>query len=181
MQEDAFLALLNHEMRGPVGALAAAAQVLQECDPTGADAAEARDVVARQARRLSAVLHELQELARLRSTALPAGTPEVDLVEGLRRWCRDAAAELSPSRVMVRVDAARLEEAVVRTLRECRPGGCVRLVVEPAGAILTVGPLGNGLGEHFTHALLMQGGATVGRERHGPGTWLVARLPVGAG
>ncbi|MFD0666914.1 hypothetical protein ACT80S_04280 [Ramlibacter sp. MAHUQ-53] len=50
---DPALARWRHALRGPLGALLAAAEVLQAAPPHSAAAGEARRVIARQARRLA--------------------------------------------------------------------------------------------------------------------------------
>ena len=55
----AFLAALRHELRGPLTALLAAAEVLEASTGQEPEAREAREVVRRQAQRLSFLLDEL--------------------------------------------------------------------------------------------------------------------------
>lgn len=68
------LTLLSHELRGPLGAIAAAADVLGIVPANSETAAEARDVIARQARILAHLLDDL----RTRPLAGPAvlSTPQ---------------------------------------------------------------------------------------------------------
>lgn len=68
---DDVLSALRHELRGPLSALLAAVEVLDIAPPDGPDAAMAREVVRRQARRLSGLVDELTRP----TTALPAAAP----------------------------------------------------------------------------------------------------------
>jgi signal transduction histidine kinase len=61
---DAFIALLNHELRTPLGALLAASEVLESAAPGSADDAEARAVISRQARQMRYVLDEVVLIGR---------------------------------------------------------------------------------------------------------------------
>ena len=58
--KDELLLRLGHELRNPLGAMQAAADVLESAEPGSEAAAEARAIVSRQVARLSQRLHELQ-------------------------------------------------------------------------------------------------------------------------
>ena len=60
-----FVALLDHELRTPLGALFAASDVLESVQPGSADDAAARAVIARQVRQLRAVLDEVVCIGRM--------------------------------------------------------------------------------------------------------------------
>ncbi|ROZ72074.1 histidine kinase dimerization/phospho-acceptor domain-containing protein [Ramlibacter sp. WS9] len=61
---DEFIALLNHELRTPLGALLAASEVLDSVTPGSPDDASARAVIARQVRQMGSVLDELVRIGR---------------------------------------------------------------------------------------------------------------------
>jgi CheY-like chemotaxis protein len=52
------LAKLGHELRNPLGAILAASHVLESARPDSESSAQAREIIARQARKLSQILHE---------------------------------------------------------------------------------------------------------------------------
>ncbi len=54
------LTLLSHELRGPLGAITAAADVLKVVPADSETAAEAREIIARQARILAHLLDDLR-------------------------------------------------------------------------------------------------------------------------
>lgn len=59
-----YIALLDHEMRTPLGALLSASEVLDSVAPGSPDDAAARAVIGRQARQLRYVLDELVRIGR---------------------------------------------------------------------------------------------------------------------
>jgi signal transduction histidine kinase len=168
MDEAAFIALVGHELRGPLAAITAAAHVLQVCDPASADAAQAREVVARQSARLQSTIDELTELSRLRIDRARLHVETVDLAALLRE--KVPAAEVSVDEAIIDTDRARLEEVVERMRMNTS-----RWRLEPGR--LTVGPLGAGLAAHFMRTLLEAGGARAEIENSAEGRRLVAHLP----
>jgi signal transduction histidine kinase len=59
-----YIALLDHEIRTPLGALLSASEVLDSVAPGSPDDAAARAVIGRQARQLRYVLDELVRIGR---------------------------------------------------------------------------------------------------------------------
>jgi hypothetical protein len=167
MDEAALMALVGHEFRGPLAAIGAAAHVLAVCDPAADDAAQARDVIARQSQRLQATLDELTELSRLRTDPTRLRFERVDIAAVLRSEV--AAADVQVSEAVIETDGARLADAIARV----GPGARWRL----APGCLTVEPLGAGLAPHFVRTLLEAGGARVEMENSAEGRRLVAHLP----
>jgi signal transduction histidine kinase len=168
MDEAAFIALVGHELRGPLAAITAAAHVLEACDPTSVDSAQAREVVARQSKRLQAALDELTELSRLRTDPTRLQRDRVDLAALLR--AKVPAADVSVDHAIIETDGARLEEALLRI-----SGQATRWRLAPGH--LTIEPVGSGLGPQFVRALLEAGGARVEMENGAEGRRLVAHLP----
>ena len=77
-RKDDFLATLGHELRNPIGAIAAAASVLQQC-VTDDRATRAANVVARQSLHVSRLLDDLLDIARISSGKLVLENHSVDL------------------------------------------------------------------------------------------------------
>jgi PAS domain S-box-containing protein len=63
--KDEFLAMLGHELRNPLSAIAAAIEVLNRVDATGDKAASARGIIARQTRHLARLMDDLLDVARV--------------------------------------------------------------------------------------------------------------------
>ena len=59
-----YIALLDHEMRTPLGALLSASEVLDSVAPGSPDDAAARAVIGRQARQMRYILDELVRIGR---------------------------------------------------------------------------------------------------------------------
>ena len=63
--KDEFVAMLSHELRNPLGALAAAAQVLRKTGLQQGPAAEASEVVARQVEHMTRMVEDLLDVSRV--------------------------------------------------------------------------------------------------------------------
>ncbi|MFC5498232.1 histidine kinase dimerization/phospho-acceptor domain-containing protein [Caenimonas terrae] len=137
-----FLALVGHELRNPLGALIAAADVLESCGADAETAAEARSVIARQARNLAQLVNELQDTGRLMAGKTMLARRPLDLAPLVQRVCQalQLAAAARGHRLACRLesvwtdgDAARLEQAVstlaVNALNHAPPGAEVLLSV----------------------------------------------------
>lgn len=68
---DEFLAQWRHALRGPLNALMAAAQVLEAAPAGSEEAAQARDIIRRQARQLAWLVSDIP-------THLPSRSPRGD-------------------------------------------------------------------------------------------------------
>jgi PAS domain S-box-containing protein len=66
-RKDEFLAMLAHELRGPLAAVLNAVQVLRLKGPPEPDLVWGRDVVQRQARQLTSIIDDLLDVSRIRS------------------------------------------------------------------------------------------------------------------
>jgi signal transduction histidine kinase len=177
MTHDEFLALMNHELRGAIGAMSAAAQVLKSCDPAGADAAEAREVVERQSQRMAAALDELLQLGRLMAEG-PASTQRVDLVALLRDEGRvHLHSELDE--MWLRTDAALLVHSL--SLLAAQAPSRVQARIAPAqkktAGVLAMEPVAGGVAVHAVRVLLEHAGADVRIDTGAEGRRLVAELP----
>lgn len=177
MTHEEFIAVLAHELRGAVGAIGAAAQVLQGSDSTSAVAAEAREVILRQSQRLASALDDAQQLARLVAAGeRPPGRP-VDLVR-LMQSCGVAAGGAARP-VTIVADAALLEDAIARTVREApsQPRASFEPDKEEAATLFTMEPVGGGFGVQFLRVLLERSGAQGCLLQGAEGRRFVARLP----
>ena len=155
LQGQDLLALIGHELRNPLGAIAAAAQVLQLDDPGAATAAEAHAVLARQTRVLGQLMTTLQDLGRARSGRIALNRRPLDLAGLVREACGalmhmsegdadEAALQLDLEPAWVDGDAARLRQAMTCLMADAlharvdSQGVFVGLRLTPAGAVLQV-------------------------------------------
>ncbi len=153
-----FLATLGHELRNPLAAVTTAAELLAR---PGADPERAREIIARQARRLTRLVDDLLEVSRVASGKITLNRSPTDLREIAESTVSavQAAAEragirveleLPRERVVVDGDPIRLEQiagnlltnAIKYTLR----GGEVRIAVERARDVVRIRVRDTGIG-----------------------------------
>ena len=119
--KDEFLAMLGHELRNPLAALAAAAHVLRQTKADDESALKAMDVLRRQVQHMSRLVEDLLDMNRVTrgkvslnrqpldfSRAVDKAVGELRLAGRLDR--HDIRLDLSP--VWVRADEARIEQIV---------------------------------------------------------------------
>jgi len=87
-RKDQFLAVLSHEIRGPLAPIQNALHVLHR-DPNGPLAAQARDIVERQATHMARITDDLFDLSRISSGAILVRKERIDLTELVRRAVGD--------------------------------------------------------------------------------------------
>ena len=154
--KDDFLAMLGHELRNPLAAIANAAQILDRTGPGAEAAARASAVIHRQVRHLSGLVDDLLDAARVSTGKIILRTTPVDVAASLRRL---VAGLVSP-RHRVRVDAesawvsadeTRLDQIIgnliSNALKYTPAGGVVsaRVRVEGSDAVLEVVDTGDGI------------------------------------
>jgi signal transduction histidine kinase len=177
MTHDEFLLLLAHELRGPIAAIDAAAQVLRSSECASSTAQEAREVVERQARRMSAALDGLIELGRLIDRT-PAARQRVDLVELLGNSER-VRLQSRGTHAFIETDAGLLEESLSRLVGQAHAPIDVHIAPAEKGTagVLTMEPVAGGLVIQFVRVLFEHAGAKVRIEQGPEGRRLVAELP----
>jgi signal transduction histidine kinase/CheY-like chemotaxis protein len=87
-RKDRFLAVLSHEIRGPLAPIQSALYFLQR-DPNGPLAAKARDIVERQVTHMARITDDLFDLSRIRSGTILLRKERLDLTEVVRRAVGD--------------------------------------------------------------------------------------------
>lgn len=139
---------VSHDLRGPLGAVVAHAELLRDEAPPGSEARERADVVREAAAHMERMIGDLLDVARLEAghpAVDPAPVPPADLLREARRLLAPAAAAAGvPLRVAaaaalppVRADRARvlrvLGNLVQNALAASPPGRPVRLRAERIG------------------------------------------------
>lgn len=154
-KRDNFLAMLGHELRNPLSAIALALQAV------AIDSEKALSVIRRQTAQLTHLVNDLLDVARvssgrieLRRQALELGEALHQTVEGLReqidRTGLDLECDIEPG-IVVNGDQARLEQVfgnlLTNALKYTPSGGTVRLTVkrEAEHAVVQVKDSGVGL------------------------------------
>ncbi len=157
--KDEFLAMLGHELRNPLAAIASASQVLER--DVGGDANQHRlvAIVSRQAQHLSRMVDDLLDVSRVSSGKITLSRESVDLrdvaeraVAAFREAGRIARHALSVSTrsAVVHGDPTRLEQIVWNlldnALKYTPPGGQVHLTVTGDENVATLRVRDTGVG-----------------------------------
>jgi len=158
-RREEFLAILSHELRNPLGAITNALGVMDRL-ATSQDLRKAAGIIGRQATRLTRLVDDLLDVARVTSGKIVLRLEPVDLLE-LAERCASALREAGRARdhqlvvdgdsVLVQGDLARLEQVVNNlldnALKYTASGGEIRLTTERVGsdAVLRVRDTGEGI------------------------------------
>jgi CheY-like chemotaxis protein/anti-sigma regulatory factor (Ser/Thr protein kinase) len=124
---DEFLAMLAHELRNPLNAIAAAVGVQGQLPPDDPKQPRVRATIARQVRHLARIVDDLLEVSRLTRGQLHLHPGAVDLraiVEQATQVCAQLAdahnsrfrLSMPDEPVLLEADAVRLEQAFVNVL-----------------------------------------------------------------
>jgi PAS domain S-box-containing protein len=158
-RRDEFLAIVSHELRNPLGAITNALGVMDRL-ATSQDLRSAAGIIARQTVRLTRLVDDLLDVARVTSGKIALRLEPVDLHELAERCARslreagrarDHRLEIEGDSVVVHGDLARLEQVVNNlldnALKYTASGGEIRLTTERVGgdAVLRVRDTGEGI------------------------------------
>jgi signal transduction histidine kinase len=160
--KDDFLAMLGHELRNPLAAIASATEILKRLGTTTGAAGQSRAVIERQVRHLKRLVDDLLDAARVQAGKVTLDRRPLDLAEAVHRAVSVVQATDPAIQHVVQVDAqpvgvsfdpARLEQIVVNLLTNALKftpaGGAIRVGVraEADTAILVVEDEGIGIPE----------------------------------
>ncbi|HEV3057013.1 MAG TPA: ATP-binding protein [Vicinamibacterales bacterium] len=187
--KDEFLALLAHELRSPLGAISAAAQVLKVTHAAGRPETRAHDVIARQVGHISRLVDDLLDIERVVSGKIRLNRQALDLADVVRGAVATFAADAQLDRQIdvctepawVDGDAVRIEQVLTNLLTNAvkytPPGGRIRVALGASGAdaVLSVEDSGFGISPSllpFIFDMYVQAGQTLNRARGGLGIGL---------
>lgn len=192
--KDAFLAVLSHELRNPLSAIASAAHLLAAVPPDHPRAVHAREVISRQSRQLSRLVEDLLDVARITQGKVTLRREVTDLAECARRALESTRPTMDehrhqvevklPPRLLVDADPVRLEQVISNLLLNAAKytdaGGRIALEVGedpgvPASALVRVRDTGVGIPLEFIpriFELFSQAESAVERSRGGLGIGL---------
>jgi PAS domain S-box-containing protein len=188
--KDEFLALLGHELRNPLGALASAARVLDLPKRSPDHVARARAIVDQQIERLSHLVDDLVDASRLTSSKMRLSRRPLDLshvveetIEVLRtRGLLDRhQLTFNGSQLWIDADETRIEQIVTNlignALKFTPAGGAITVTARCEGqhAILAVKDTGVGISEDVLPTifdLFVQGERSLERSQGGLGIGL---------
>jgi signal transduction histidine kinase/CheY-like chemotaxis protein len=146
-RKEDFLALLGHELRNPLGAIADALSVIERLPSGSADYKAARAVIGRQTEQLAQIVDDLRDVAGAASGRVALRRNLVDLAQAAasavalakHRSSREWQLELHP--VLVSADPTRMDQVLANLLGEAvsatAPGADIRVSLrEDAGEAL---------------------------------------------
>ncbi len=188
--KDEFLAMLGHELRNPLSAMASAVDVLERVDSDSELAATARTVISRQTGHLAHMMDDLLDVARVISGKVLLSRQSVDLgalvqrvADTLRVTGEGAQHTLTVTAEEAWVDAdpTRIEQVIhnllTNAIKYTPPGGTIGLTANVDGdhAVLRVTDNGLGISPSLlprVFELFVQGERTLDRRAGGLGIGL---------
>ena len=188
--KDAFLAMLGHELRNPLGAITTAAQVASIAEPGGDLALQSQATIERQARHMTRLIEDLLDVSRVTMGKVTLKREHFDLARLVRRvirtWERSEAGragrvELTAAEVWVDADRARVEQVLSNLLDNAAKFSPVnsrfhvRVRQDGEDAVLEVTDPGEGIAPdqlEQVFGLFVQGPSGAARLRGGMGVGL---------
>jgi signal transduction histidine kinase/ActR/RegA family two-component response regulator len=188
--KDAFLAMLGHELRNPLGAITTAAQVAGIAEPGGDLALQSQATIERQTRHMTRLIEDLLDVSRVTMGKVTLKREHFNLARLARRvvrtWERSEGGrtgrvELTATEVWVDADRARVEQVLANLLDNAAKFSPVssrfHVVVRQDGddAVLEVTDPGEGIApDQLEHVfgLFVQGPSGAARLRGGMGVGL---------
>lgn len=191
-QKDTFLAVLSHELRNPLSALAMAAKVIDANHGGNAQLSKISDLIGRQVGHMARLAEDLLDVSRITHGQVHLQLEELDL----HAIVHDAGEQLAPTLaaknqilekrlaalpVLVRIDCMRLVQVLGNLLanasRYSPPGSPIEVAVtaDARHALLSVSDQGKGIPSAMMPALFdlfSQGQAETDRKSSGIGVGL---------
>lgn len=161
--KDEFLAMLAHELRNPLAAIASAIQVLARVDQHDPHAGRARDIIQRQVGHMAHLVDDLLDVARVMTGKIVIEPQPVNLSESVQSCVTAlslsqkvaARVEVTAESVWIRADVVRLEQIVgnlvsnaLKFSPNARPVR-ISVSVEGSDAVLRVADEGIGIEPDF--------------------------------
>lgn len=188
--KDAFLAMLGHELRNPLGAIMTAAQVSGIAEPGSELAVQSQATIERQARHMTRLIEDLLDVSRVTMGKVTLKYEHFDLARLARRVIRTweqsesgraGRVELTATEVWVDADRSRIEQVLSNLLDNAAKFSPVnarfQVVVRQDGedALMEVTDPGEGMTPdqlEQVFGLFIQGPAGIARLRGGMGVGL---------
>ena len=160
-RKDEFLAMLGHELRNPLAAMANALECVELLSDDQAAVDSAHDVLSRQLRQMSRLVDDLLDVSRITRGKVALRKELVELASVVKR----AVATIRPAvefrhhqlrmalpteKVLLNADPARLEQVLANLLHNAvkytEPGGLIQLRAEIEDGRLAIRIQDNGVG-----------------------------------
>ena len=192
-RKDQFLAMLGHELRNPLSAIAGAVQVMSMVGLEGPEASQMRQIIERQTAHMSRMINEILEVSRISRGIIELRPVLLNVVELVRHTVEDGQQTFEgkigiqllvpEAAITVLGDPTRLGQVLMNLLQNAvkftDPGGTITISVssDPVNhaALITVRDTGIGMSpETVAHVFepFSQADATVERSRGGLGLGL---------
>jgi signal transduction histidine kinase/ActR/RegA family two-component response regulator len=188
--KDQFLAMLGHELRNPLSAIASAIGLLDHPNVSAAASERARAVLRRQSRHLTHIVNDLLDLSRLMNGKVVLERKPMDLAQALEDYLQglqatDRAAQhalrVSAVSAPIFADPTRIEQIlsnlIGNAIKYTPPGGCIEIgiAIEGESVVLTVRDNGVGIATELLQQVFdvfVQGADTLDRAQGGLGIGL---------
>ncbi|MDI1258308.1 ATP-binding protein [Aquabacterium sp.] len=188
--KDEFLAMLGHELRNPLGAIAAASEVLNRLGSENPAALSARQIISRQTRHLARLMDDLLDVARVITGKIMLTRHPLDLAQATQRlvttlevsgMLKSHTLQIELEEVWVQADGTRIEQIIynllTNALKYTPDGGHVKATVRKEGdmGVLEVSDSGVGMTEPLLSRvfdLFVQGDRSLDRRQGGLGIGL---------
>ena len=160
-RKDEFLAMLAHELRGPLAPIRNAVQIIKSCDGDRATIDKARGMVERQVKHLSRIVDDLLDVARITQGKVTLHRDPVELATVIARAVETSRPLIDARRhellvtlpreaLWVEADVTRLAQVVGNLLNNAAKytpeRGHIRLTVEGGSGEAVVRVRDNGIG-----------------------------------
>jgi PAS domain S-box-containing protein len=160
-RKDEFLAMLAHELRNPLAAIATAVEVLRMCGSDDPRKRNSIDAAARQASHMKRLLDDLLDVSRITSGNIELRRETIDLAEVIaqavqlttpliRSRRQQFSIELAPEPLFVNGDSDRLVQIISNLLTNAAKytpvGGRIRLEVHRLNGEIAISVSDNGTG-----------------------------------
>ncbi len=160
-RKDEFLAMLGHELRNPLAAIAMSVALLRLRLPGASPVTRSVDIIERQANTLQRLVNDLLEVARITEGKIELHKERIDLVDIVDRALESSCEQLEGRRHEVTVtrplrpayvlaDPVRIEQVVVNLLvnagKYTNEGGRIAVAVDHVGDRVELRVRDNGIG-----------------------------------
>jgi PAS domain S-box-containing protein len=188
--KDEFLAMLGHELRNPLSAIASAVEVLNRVDARSDTAIDARRIIERQTRHLAHMMEDLLDVTRVISGKVLLSRQSVNLAALIERVAatlnvtgeaRNHTLTVEAADVWIDADTTRIEQIfnnlLTNALKYTPHGGRISVAVRAVDghAVLEVSDTGVGIAPSLLPRifdLFVQGERTLDRRAGGLGVGL---------
>lgn len=160
-RKNAFLATLSHELRNPLAPITNSLHILDQSEPTSAQAIRSRAIITRQVSQLASLINDLLDVTRVTSNKINLQRVRLELNELVLRTVEDTRSlfekngvqlevETASGALFVQADSTRLAQVISNLLQNSAKfttrGGWTRVAVSVVDTEAVVRVVDNGVG-----------------------------------